>query len=168
MHGRRKEVQKKGLPEIVWVGSSHIRWFEDWYLNENQGIKKEDRDFLEMAGWAASGGAKLHTFNERLSGEKLPIRQRHLGDQWSDVIVWHPYPFAVVLSMGSNDVSDMYQILMRQCLEDKKSIKTGTETRWFRWAFRRLTRNAKLNVQFMKMAYPKAQYFYINVIDRPG
>ena len=168
MHGRRKEVRKKGLPEIVWVGASHIRRFKEWFESEDHGIKKQDRDFLEMAGWAASGGAKLHTFNDRLSGEKLPFRQRHLGDQWLDVIVRHPYPFGVALSMGTNDVSDMYRILMCQRLNDKKSGKTGTETRWFCWAFKKMTRNAKLNVKFLKMAYPKAKYFYINIIDRPG
>ena len=108
-----------------------------------------------MAGWASSDGAKFHTYNDRLHGIKLPYRQRHLGDQWSDVIVRHPYPFAMVLSMGSNDIPDMYRILMHRRLQDKKTGNTGTETRWFHWAF--------------KLAhYPRTKYFFINIIDRPG
>ena len=89
------------------------------------------------------------------------------GDQWSDVIVKHPFPFGVVLSMGSNDVGDMYRVLKRRRLEDKKSGRSGTETRWFRWAFRLLTKHAKENTVFMKKAYPKAKYFFISIINRP-
>ena len=131
-HERRKEVRKKGLPEIVWVGASHIRRFKEWFGWEDQGIKAFNRDFLEMAGWAASGGAMFHTFNERLSGTNLPFCQRHQGDQWSDVIMRHPFPFAVALSMGSNDVADAYRVLIRMRMNDKKAGITGTETRWFR------------------------------------
>ena len=164
-HNRRKEVRKKGLPEIVWIGASHVRRFKEWYVADKQEFHAEDWRFLEMSGWAASGGAKFNTFNERLHGEKLPKKQRHLGDQWSEVLVKHPYPFGVVLSMGSNDVGDMYRVLMRRHMEDKKSGKQNTETRWFKWAFRLLTKHAKENTVFMKKAYPKAKLFFMSIIN---
>ena len=70
--------------------------------------------------------------------------------------------------MGSNNVGDMYRVLMRRRLEDQKSGRSGTETRWFRWAFKLLTKNAKENVVFMRKAYPKAKFFFISIINRPG
>ena len=70
--------------------------------------------------------------------------------------------------MGSNDVGDCYRILMRRRLQDKKAGRSGTETRWFRWAFRRLTKNAKENVKFMRQAYPNAKFFFVSIINRPG
>ena len=160
-------MRKKGLPEIVWIGASHIRRFKEWSENEDIGIKAFDRDFLEMAGWAASGGAKFSTFIERLNGTKLPYRQRHQGDQWSNVIVRHPFPYGVALSMGSNDVADAYRVLMRMRLNDKKAGRTGTESRWFKWAFKQITKHAKENVKYLKLAYPNARFFFINILDRP-
>ncbi len=140
----------------------------EWYPGEKSEFHVEDWEFMEMAGWASSGGATFQDFNDRLHGKKLPARQRHQGDQWSNVIVRHPYPFGVVLSMGSNDVGNMYRALMKMRLDDKKRGVTGTETRWFRWAFKTLTKNAKENVVYMKKAYPKAKFFFVSIINRPG
>ena len=128
------------MPEIVWIGDSHIRRFKEWFINEYPDTFVEDQAFYDLSGWAASGGAKFHTFNQRLSGKKLPYRQCHLGDQWSELIVRHPFPFAVVLSMRSNDISDSYRRLKRWRLDDKKAGTNGTETRWFRHKFKLLSK----------------------------
>ena len=117
----RKEIPSKGIPKVIWIGDSHIRRLKEWFQAEGNHIPAEDRMFLKKSGWASSGGSKFDTFVDRIGGFKLPRRQRHQGDQWTEVIVKHPYPYAVILSMGSNDVSDMYRVLKKWRLQDKKT-----------------------------------------------
>ena len=164
---RTKEIPFKGIPEVVWIGDSHIRRLKEWYQNDAKHLPIEDRRFLRQSGWACSGGAKFDTYVDRIGGFKLPRRQRHQGDQWTDLIVKHPFPYAYILSMGSNDVSDMYRLLQKWRLQDKKANRKGTDHRWFRFAFRTLTKRAKTHVKFIKLAFPKARPCYIGIIRRP-
>ena len=169
---RAREFPDKGLPRVVWVGDSHIRRFKEWYEREREQLPYEDRLFLDGCGWAASGGSKLDTFVNRIGGFNLPARQRHQGDQWTELIVRHPYPYAVALSMGSNDISDLYRVLIKWRINEKRRDKSRdpkkTETRWFCFAFRRLTKNAYTHVKFLRLAYPRATFWYISVIMSPG
>ncbi len=131
--------------------------------------------FLENCGWAASGGLKYHTYVDRIGGVNLPENQANQGDQWMENIKKHPFPYTYALSMGSNEVADVYRVLMRWRLRDRKRGKTGTETKWSRWAFKKLTKNAKEKPWFigiiMRPGWPPivrrlAKWMWIDNVDR--
>ena len=93
---RRKEIPTKGIPHVVWIGNSHIRRLKEWFYSDAKHLPIEDIRFLRQAGWASSGGSKFNTFVDRIGGFKLPRRQRHQGDQRTELIVKHPYPYAFI------------------------------------------------------------------------
>ncbi len=124
--------------------------------------------FLKKCGWASSGGSKYHTYVDRIGGKKLPARQASQGDQWTDNIIKHPFPYAFALSMGSNDVADVHRVLIKRRIRDRKKGVTDTDTKWFRWAFKKLTKNAKRSSKFLRACFPKAKPWFIGIIMRPG
>ncbi len=158
-------VDEKGAPSVLFFGASHVNHLKSAMSQVDP--KAKVKKALKNVRYVGVGGTTWELVEKHVKGEKLTDNQKHLGNQWSELLGSGFEPKYIVLICGSNTVDQFHNSITRDIYKSwPHSMFWRHANAELRKAYSKGIRDIDKVLLFFKGHFPASELLYSKILPR--